>query len=183
MSEIDEKEIKLRFESISQFELSPEVTARDLERVRKMLTEQTSGQRTREQKVWRTIMKSPITKLAAAAVIIVTAVLSITILDKSATPAYGITDLPELIKNAKTMHMKGWFYSSQAEQESGEPVKSEFDYWFDIENGRYRLHKPGGIDKDTGKLLYNRLRRPVCDEFSFQSIAKHWSNLEINFFH
>ena len=99
-------------------------------------------------------MKSPITKLAAAAVIIVTAVLSITILDKSATPAYGITDLPELIKNAKTMHMKGWFYSSQAEQESGEPVKSEFDYWFDIENGRYKLHKPGGIDKDTGKPKY-----------------------------
>jgi len=72
MSEIDEKEIKLRFEAISQFQLSPEVTARDLERVRKMLTGQTSGQRTREQKMWRTIMKNRITKLAAAAVIIIT---------------------------------------------------------------------------------------------------------------
>jgi hypothetical protein len=70
MSEIDEKEIKLRFEAISQFELSPEVTARDLERVRKMLTEQTSGQRTREQKMWRTIMKSPITKYAAVIALI-----------------------------------------------------------------------------------------------------------------
>ena len=70
MSEIDEKEIKLRFEAISQFELSPEVTARDMERVRKMLTGQTSGQRTREQNMWRTIMKNRITKLAAAAVII-----------------------------------------------------------------------------------------------------------------
>jgi hypothetical protein len=72
MSEIDENEIKLRFEAISQFELSPEVTARDLERVRKMLTEQTSGQRTGERKIWGTIMKNRITKLAAAAVIIIT---------------------------------------------------------------------------------------------------------------
>ncbi len=72
MSEIDEKEIKLRFEAISKFELSPEVTARDLERVRKMLTEQTSERRTGQQKIWRTIMKNRITKLAAAAVIIIT---------------------------------------------------------------------------------------------------------------
>ncbi|MHC4104948.1 MAG: BAR domain-containing protein [Planctomycetota bacterium] len=68
MSDIDEKEIKLRFEAISQFKLSPEVTARDLERVRKMLTGQTSRQRTREQKMWR-----PITKLAAAAIVLIAA--------------------------------------------------------------------------------------------------------------
>jgi hypothetical protein len=157
MSEIDEREIKRRFEVISQFELSPEVTARDLEQVRKRLIEQTSGQQTREQKIWRIIMKSPITKLAAAAVIIIAIMIVTDWFGSSidiAKPAYGITDLPELIKNAKTMHMKGWFYSSQAKQESGEPVKSEFDYWFDIENGRYRLHKPGGIDKDTGKPKY-----------------------------
>lgn len=77
MSEIDEKDIKLRFEAISRFELSPEVTARDLERVRKMLTRQTSGQRKREQKMWRTIMKSRITKLAAAAVIIIAVLVGI----------------------------------------------------------------------------------------------------------
>lgn len=71
MSEIDEKEIKLRFEAISQFELSPEVTTRDLERVRKMLTERKSGLRTGEQKMWRKIMKNRITKLAAAAVILI----------------------------------------------------------------------------------------------------------------
>ncbi len=42
MSEINEKEIKHRFEIISQFEPSSEVTARDLEQVRKRLAEQTS---------------------------------------------------------------------------------------------------------------------------------------------
>jgi len=70
MSEIDEKEIEHRFEVISQFEPGFEVTARDVEQVRKRLAEQTGGQQIREKKVWRIIMKSRITKLAAAAVMI-----------------------------------------------------------------------------------------------------------------
>jgi hypothetical protein len=105
----------------------------------------------------RIITKSKITKPAVAAVIIMAVIIVMHWFGSSiniAKPAYGITDLPELIKNAKTMHMKGWFYSYQAEQESGEPVKSEFDYWFDFENGRYRLHKPGGVDRETGKPRY-----------------------------
>lgn len=99
-------------------------------------------------------MKSRITKLAAAAVMIIAAVLLITILDKSSMPAYGMTDVLELIKNAKTIHMQGWFYLPQAEQKTGEPVKSEFEHWFDIENGRYRLYKPGSIDRETGEPKY-----------------------------
>lgn len=94
------------------------------------------------------------TKFAAAGMIIVSAALIVTILDKSATPAYGITDLPELIKNAKTMHIKGWVYPPQREQEDGEPVKLELDYWFDAENGRYSLYKPGGVDRQTGRPKY-----------------------------
>ena len=79
MSEIDEKEIKRRFEVISQFEPGSEVTARDLEQVRRRLTRHMSGQQPREQKIWRIIMKSKITKLAAAAVIIVAVILGLTI--------------------------------------------------------------------------------------------------------
>ena len=70
MSEIDEKEIKSRFEVISQFEISSEVTARDVEQVRKKLILHMSRQQPGEQNIWRIIMKSPITKIAAAAVII-----------------------------------------------------------------------------------------------------------------
>jgi hypothetical protein len=71
MSGIDEKKIERIFENISRFEISPEVTASDLERVRETLTEQVSRQRPREPKIWRIIMKSRITKLAAAAVTII----------------------------------------------------------------------------------------------------------------
>jgi len=78
MSEIDEKEIKRRFEVISQYEPDSEVTARDLEQVRKRLTQNISGQRPPEQRLWRIIMKSRITKLAAAAVIIVAVILGFT---------------------------------------------------------------------------------------------------------
>ena len=79
MSEINEKEIKRRFEVISQFEQDSEVVARDLEQVRNRLTQHIGGQQPGEQKIWRIIMKSPITKIAAAAVIIVAVFLGLTI--------------------------------------------------------------------------------------------------------
>jgi hypothetical protein len=107
-----------------------------------------------EQNIWRIIMKSKITKLAAAAVIIIAAVLLITILDKSATPAYGITDVPELLKKAKTLHIKGCVFFPDPTSPDKNYRKLELDYWFDVENGRYRLYKPGGIDKDTGEPKY-----------------------------
>jgi len=72
MSEIDDKEIKHRFEVISQFEPGSEATTRDLEQVRKRLAEQTRGRQPTEQNVWRIIIKSPVTKIATAAVIIFT---------------------------------------------------------------------------------------------------------------
>jgi hypothetical protein len=74
MSNIEEKEVIRCFEAISEFKLAPEITARDLERVRQKLTEQGAGQRTGRQDIWRTIMRSPITKLAAAAAIIIAVV-------------------------------------------------------------------------------------------------------------
>jgi len=107
--------------------------------------------------IWRIIMTNGITKLAAAVVVIAAVLAGIYLFSGSfdgSSVAYGITDLPELIKNAKTIHMQGWFYSPQAEQKTGEPAKLEFEYWFDVENGRYRLHKPAGIDKETGEPKY-----------------------------
>jgi hypothetical protein len=77
MSEINEKEIKRRFEVISQFEPSREVTARDLEETRKKLFGKISTKKPAELKIWRIIMKSKITKLAAAAVIIIAVLIGI----------------------------------------------------------------------------------------------------------
>jgi len=75
MPEIDEREIKRRFEVISKFNPGSEVTTRDLERVRESMVEQMTGRQIRRQKIWRIIMKSKITKLTAAAVIIIAVVI------------------------------------------------------------------------------------------------------------
>jgi outer membrane lipoprotein-sorting protein len=86
-----------------------------------------------------TIMKSRIIKLAAAAVIIFAAVLSITILDKSATPAYAVTDLPGLFEQAKVIHIQGWQYFGGHRMSNGKKIPPvEIDNWIDLENGRSR---------------------------------------------
>ena len=51
------------------------------------------------------IMKSPITKLAAAAMIVIATVLLITILDKSTTPAYAIEQTIDALKNVRFVHL------------------------------------------------------------------------------
>jgi len=57
-------------------------------------------------KTRRIIMKSPITKLAAAAVIIIAAVLSITFFDKSVTPAYGIEQTIEAFSDVDSVYVE-----------------------------------------------------------------------------
>ena len=53
-----------------------------------------------------TIMRSRITKLAAAAVIIIAVVLSITFLDKSVTPAYGIEQTIEAFRDVNSVYVE-----------------------------------------------------------------------------
>ena len=104
MSEVNEKEIKHLFEVISQFEPSYEVTTRDLEQVRRRLTEQTRGQQPREQNIWRIIMRSRTTKLAAAAVIMIAVLLGLPFLPKSTTSP----TLAEIL--AKVEQTKAYIY-------------------------------------------------------------------------
>ncbi len=106
----------------------------------------------------RIIMKNRITKLAAAAVIIIGIFLGLEFFGRPGTTGvvYGMTDLPRLIKEAKTIHIKGCTYDPK----DVEQTKLEVEYWFDIENGRYRLYKPGNVDKDTGRANYYTT---VCD--------------------
>ena len=38
------------------------------------------------------------------------------------TPAYGITDMPELFRTAKTIHLKGWLYRPGRKTPDGNDV-------------------------------------------------------------
>jgi len=85
------------------------------------------------------IMKSPITKLAAAAMIIIAVALSITVLDKLESPAYAITDLPRLFEEARVINVQGWEYFPGHKMANGTKISpQEIDTWIDLENGRLR---------------------------------------------
>jgi hypothetical protein len=59
------------------------------------------------------IMKSPITKLVAAAMIIIAVAISVTILDKSVTPAYAIEQSIKASHTVETLHIRQ-YRSSEA---------------------------------------------------------------------
>ncbi len=109
--------------------------------------------------IGRILVRSRIAKLAAAAAVVIIAIMIVAhqfggSIDV-AQPVYGLSDFPKLIKNAKTIHIKGWAYFPKREQKDADPAKLEFEHWFDIENGRYRLYRPRGIDEFTGQPKYH----------------------------
>ncbi len=59
------------------------------------------------QKIRRTIMKSQITKLATAALVVLIAVLGITLLDKSTTVAWAIEDTAEALDQFNALYISG----------------------------------------------------------------------------
>ncbi len=69
MSKIDENEIRRRLKLLSQIEPTPEAARRATERVRDTLANK--EKRRESTGIWRAIIKRPITKLAAAAVLLI----------------------------------------------------------------------------------------------------------------
>ena len=78
------------------------------------LTEMENSKKTQsaanQPNIWRNLMKNQKTKLATAAVIIFAIILSISVLDKSTTPAYAVEQTIKAIKNIETVYMAGEFY-------------------------------------------------------------------------
>jgi hypothetical protein len=106
--------------------------------------------------IWRIIMKNPMTKLAAAAAVIIAVLIGVNQFDSSidlAKPAYGITDVPELFKAARTIHMKGRMYFPLSEP-GKEQSSVEVEYWLDTQNGRWRLTYPGYSGDNEGIKIH-----------------------------
>lgn len=92
-----------------------------------------------EQNIWRIIMKSRITKLAAAAVMIAGTIIGLHWFGDG-SPAYGITEALELWKNAETVHIKGWKFLHTGDDTQLQ--KFPFDIWFDKRNGHFKHWRP-----------------------------------------
>lgn len=87
--------------------------------------------------IWRTIMKTKLTKLAAAAVIIIAVTLSLTtIIDKSATPAYAIEQTIEAMRSIDSIHA----YCTDWDNSQGEiwvqinPETGQEEYYYADQN-------------------------------------------------
>lgn len=65
---------------------------------------------TNQPNIWRNIMKNQKAKLATVAAIIFAIILSISVLDKSTTPAYALEQTIDAIQDVKTVYMAGEFY-------------------------------------------------------------------------
>jgi hypothetical protein len=71
MSKIDENKIHRRLKALSQIEPSSEATGRAIQQVRDTIVNKEKSQKHANAKIWRNIFKSPITKFAAAAVLLI----------------------------------------------------------------------------------------------------------------
>lgn len=71
MPKFNENEILRRLKLLSQLEPTSEATDRAIERVRQTLIDKGKVEESSSARIWRAIIQSPITKLAAAAVIII----------------------------------------------------------------------------------------------------------------
>jgi len=79
-------------------------------------------------KIWRTIMKSHITKLAAAAVIVVAVVLTVTIMDRTVTPAWAIEQSIEAVSYYKAVLVEG-LDTERTWREDGSLEQRPFKSW------------------------------------------------------
>jgi len=95
--------------------------------------------------IWRIIMKSRITKIAAAAVIILIAVIGLTLLDKSVTPAWAIEDTIKALEHIYSIKISGIVTN-----DSGE-IEVNFILWA----------KPNEDSTETGELRFEIPGRQV----------------------
>ncbi len=89
--------------------------------------------------IWRKIMRSPFSKLATAAAVLVIAAVTLVVLDRSATPAYALTDVAAAFDQAHVIHVEGWQYFPRLRQSDDTAIPPVLiRSWIDLENGRLR---------------------------------------------
>ena len=108
--------------------------------------------------IGRTIMKSPIAKLAAAAVIIVGVTLSLTVIDKLTSEAYAIVQTVEAFKNVRFIHL--------VRRDEADQVKDErwIELGMDGRQVRYRQDKHGesfAIEDGESTAVYHHDKKTM----------------------
>lgn len=95
--------------------------------------------------IWRTIMKSPVTKLTAAAVIIITAVFLVTFVEKSSAPAYALDQTIEAKNIIKTVHLRKYEKGQSIENNEFSEYWVKYDDMGKLSNLRCNEHGKDGV--------------------------------------
>lgn len=90
----------------------------------------------RQPQLWRIIMKAKITKLAAAAVILIAALLSLTLFDKTAAPVYALEQTIQASHSVRSIHFREY----HPNQES--PILMWAEFLPDGQVKQFRLSVP-----------------------------------------
>ena len=98
-----------------------------------------------EQNIWRIIMKSPITKLAAAAVIVLAVVFSMTIFDKSVPTAYAFEQTIQASHSVQYLHIRAITLSHE-----DQPVEFWIEFAQDGQPKNMRLNLPDWMAPGDG---------------------------------
>lgn len=117
------------------------------------------------QNIWRIIMKNKVTKIAAAAVVIIAVVLSITFLGKSVTPAYALEQTIEASRDIHTLYFE---WSSGSEYEPSKECWVTFDEHGTPQNIRTNLHKHWGDSLIAHVWKYGETKTWCKDENTLQ---------------
>ena len=113
-----------------KFDDSPDPNHRD--KLEQDLLTALTKQKPRQIKIWRTIMKTKIAKLATAAAIILIAVLGITLLEKSVTPVWAIEDTAEALDQFNAIYISGTIAKGDLAEEDTvftEDERIPFEVW------------------------------------------------------
>jgi hypothetical protein len=102
---------------------------------------------TARMSLWRTIMKSRITKFAAAAIIAIAAVLSVSVFFKSVPTAFGIEQVIDAYNNVRFLHVK------RTKPNQQEPI----EYWIKSDEqgniAKARIYQPEHVQPEDGAKL------------------------------
>ena len=110
--------------------------------------------------IWRTIMRKPITKFATIAAVILIALFSVTLLDKSATPAWAIEQTTAALKNIETALVNGKVVLGIRPIKFKLRIKSEMGNW-DSFRGRVESNEIIGVIQDNTCYQYFRGGREI----------------------
>lgn len=108
-------------------------------------------------------MKSPITKLAAAAVIIIAAAIGVQhfgVSFRATNTAYGITDLPHLLRETRTLHVRStaYLYEPDAQQpEFDEATVIPCELWLDVPDMREHFISYMSWSRTNGEKGLNKV--------------------------